>query len=76
VPVNLGLVGELEGEVTPEAMAEAGLIRKASLPVVILGDGEIDRALTVRAHRFSASARQKIEAAGGVAEVLPLVPEE
>ena len=75
-PVNLGLVGELEGEVTPETLAEAGLIKKASLPVVILGDGEIDRALTVRAHRFSASARSKIEAAGGVAEVLPLVVEE
>ena len=57
-------------------LAEAGLIKKASLPVVILGDGEIDRALTVRAHRFSASARKKIEAAGGVAEVLPLVVEE
>ena len=76
VSVNLGLVTELEGEVTPETLAEAGLIRKASLPVVILGGGEIDCALTVRAHRFSASARSKIEAAGGVAEVLPLVLEE
>lgn len=52
-------------EVDPAAMAEAGLIKKASLPVVILGDGDLDRALTVKAHRFSANARAKIEAAGG-----------
>jgi large subunit ribosomal protein L15 len=72
VPVNLGRIAGFEGEVTPESLAEAGIIRKASLPVAILGDGELDHALTVRAHRFSASARSKIEAAGGVAETLPL----
>jgi large subunit ribosomal protein L15 len=71
VPVNVERIATFDGEVTPESLAEAGLIRKASLRVVILGDGELDRALTVRAHRFSASARAKIEAAGGVAEVLP-----
>jgi len=58
-------------EVDPVAMAEAGLIKKASLPVAILGDGELDRALTVKAHRFSASARTKINAAGGTVEELP-----
>jgi large subunit ribosomal protein L15 len=42
------------------------------MPVVVLGEGEVERPLTVRAHRFSASAKAKIEAAGGVAEVLPL----
>jgi large subunit ribosomal protein L15 len=66
-PVNLGRLGVFaEGtEVDPAAMARAGLVKKASLPVVILGDGELDRALTVKAHRFSASARAKIKAAGG-----------
>ena len=72
VPVNLGRIASFEGEVTPESLAEAGVIKKPSLPVAILGDGELDHALTVRAHRFTASARAKIEAAGGVAEILPL----
>jgi len=71
IPVNLSRLANLEGEVTPEALAKAGIIRKPTLPVVILGDGELDRALTVWAHRFSASAKRKIEAAGGVAKVLP-----
>lgn len=56
---------EAESEVTPETMLAKGLIRKLKQPVKVLGQGEIDRALTVRAHKFSASARQKIEAAGG-----------
>jgi large subunit ribosomal protein L15 len=66
-PVNLGRLEVFtEGtEVDPATMAKAGLIKKASLPVVILGDGELDRALTVKAHRFSVSARAKIIAAGG-----------
>jgi large subunit ribosomal protein L15 len=72
-PVNLVDIADLEeGDVTPQVLADAGLIRKATLPVVILGDGELDRPLNVRAHRFSAAAKAKIEAAGGVAEVLPL----
>ncbi len=70
VPVNLTRIAGLEGTVTPEVLAEKGIIRNAKLPVVILGEGELDRALTVRAHRFSATAKAKIEAAGGVAEVL------
>jgi large subunit ribosomal protein L15 len=71
-PVNLDRIADFEQEVTPETLAKAGIIRKASLPVAILGRGDVDRALTVRAHRFSASAKAKIEAAGGVVEVLPL----
>ena len=55
--------------VTPEAMVEAGLVRKR-LPVKVLGRGELDRALTVQAHGFSDTARQKIEGAGGQAQVL------
>jgi large subunit ribosomal protein L15 len=71
VPVNLERIADLEGEVTPESLADAGIVKKATLPIVILADGELDRPLTVRAHRFSAAAKAKIEAAGGVAEVLP-----
>ncbi|MBN1935825.1 MAG: 50S ribosomal protein L15 [Anaerolineae bacterium] len=71
-PVNLASIADWEGEVTPELLAASGLIKKETLPVVILGEGELDRALTVKAHRFSASARAKIETAGGSVEVLPL----
>jgi len=76
-PLNLGRLGVFPdgAEVGPEDMAEAGLIKKVSLPVAILGDGELDRALTVKAHRFSASARAKIEAAGGTAVELGWVVE-
>jgi large subunit ribosomal protein L15 len=74
VPVNLADLAALsvEGPVTPELLAQHGLLKSASDPVVILANGEINRALTVRAHRVSASARSKIEAAGGAVEILPL----
>lgn len=75
VPVNLYRIAEFEGEVTPQTLAEIGIIRDASLPVVILGEGEVSRALTVRAHRFSSSAKAKIEAAGGETELLPYMTE-
>jgi large subunit ribosomal protein L15 len=55
--------------VTPEAMAEAGLVRPR-LPVKVLGGGELDRPLLVQAHGFTATARQKIEQAGGSVEIL------
>jgi len=72
-PVNLDRLGVFPDgtEVDPAIMAEADLIKKPSLPVVILGDGDLDKALTVKAHRFSASARAKIEAAGGTVVELP-----
>ncbi len=73
-PVNVGDLAERfvpHAEVTPEALAAVGLVR-AHRPVVVLGDGKLGIALHVKAHRFSASARAKIEAAGGTAEVLPL----
>ena len=63
--VNVGQLAELEGEITPESLRENGLIGSLRRPVKVLGDGELSAALTVRAHAFSASARQKIEAAGG-----------
>ncbi|MFZ5917218.1 MAG: 50S ribosomal protein L15 [Chloroflexota bacterium] len=62
-------------EVDPAVLSEASLIKKASLPVAVLGNGELDRALTVKAHRFSKSARAKIEAAGGTAVELPWIVE-
>ena len=57
-------------EVTPEALKEKGLIRNTRTDVKILGHGELAKKLTVSAHRFSATAREKIEAAGGT--VTPL----
>lgn len=74
-PVNLRDLAAIDFEdldVTPEIMAAVGLIKKATDPVVVLGDGDIDVAITVKAHRFSETARQKIEAAGGIVEVLSL----
>ncbi len=71
-PVNLGRLGAFAAgsEVTPESLAATGLIKSATEPIKILGDGELDRALTIKAHKFSASARAKIEAAGGSAVLL------
>ena len=71
-PVN---VADLEArfdagaEVTPQTLREAGLAKR-NHPVKVLGRGEISKKLTVRAHAFSASAREKIEGAGGTAEVI------
>jgi large subunit ribosomal protein L15 len=53
------------GEVTPVKLAEKGLIRDENEPIVILGRGEIKAKVRVQAHRFSKSAQEKIEAAGG-----------
>ncbi len=53
-----------------DVLAEAGLVRKAGEPVKILGTGDLGKALTVKAAKFSASAAAKIEAAGGKAEVI------
>ena len=57
-------------EVTPELLAEAGLIRNARTEVKILGHGDLSKKLTVTAHAFSATAREKIEGAGGSATAL------
>jgi large subunit ribosomal protein L15 len=73
VPVNLYRLEEFEAEaeISPATLAAAGIIKSAELPVAILGQGELDRPLVVRAHRFSSSARAKIENAGGSVEELP-----
>lgn len=72
-PVNLErlVVFEKGTEVTPEMLVEASIIKRADELVVILGRGELKHPLTVKAHRFSITARAKIEAAGGVVEELP-----
>ncbi|MFY9823935.1 MAG: 50S ribosomal protein L15 [Thermoanaerobaculia bacterium] len=67
--VNLSQLAELEGEINPEVLLEHGLVRSGK-KVKVLGDGEIGKALTVVANKFSKSAREKIEAAGGRCEEL------
>jgi large subunit ribosomal protein L15 len=70
-PVNLGELEGVPGDtIGPDELRVAGLVRKRAELVKILGDGEIGRAATVRAHAFSRSAREKIEAGGGSVEVL------
>ena len=73
-PINLALLARFAAgtKVDAAALRAAGIVKSASLPVKILGDGEVSVALTVEVDRVSASARQKIEAAGGsVVELLP-----
>ncbi|AHY47207.1 ribosomal protein L15 [Rubrobacter radiotolerans] len=70
-PVNLSDLAELFGDtIGLEELRSAGLVRKRAELVKVLGDGEIGRAVNVSAHAFSASAREKIEAAGGKVEIL------
>jgi len=61
---------QTEGEVNPESLEKAHLLRDPRNPVVILGRGEMKVALKVRAHRVSAGAKSKIEAAGGSVELI------
>jgi large subunit ribosomal protein L15 len=72
IPVNLYRLDKFaaNAEISPDTLAAAGVIKSPSLPVAILGDGEVDRPLVVKAHHFSASARAKIEKAGGSVEEL------
>lgn len=69
--VNLREFEELEGsEFGPEELKRLGLIGSVKEPVKILGEGTPGRAVTVRAHAFSATARERIEAEGGTAELI------
>jgi large subunit ribosomal protein L15 len=71
-PVNLSDLDsrfKANDEVTPESLREAGLAKRRD-PVKILARGEISKKLTVKAHAFSAQAKEKIEAAGGTAETI------
>ena len=76
-PVNVEFLQERFGEgyqeVTPAVLVEAGVIKNSDKAVAVLGNGEITTALMVKAHRFSKSAKEKIEAAGGTVEILPLI---
>jgi large subunit ribosomal protein L15 len=57
-------------EVTPDSLREAGLATRRDVPVKVLGQGDLGKALTVHAHGFSKSAREKIEAAGGTCQLI------
>jgi large subunit ribosomal protein L15 len=59
-------------EVTPEFLAQRGLIHGKNRRIKILGDGSLSKALTVKAHGFSSKAKERIEAAGGKAEIITL----
>ncbi len=71
--VNVGDINAViaqPGEVTPDTLRAAGLI-KGRHPVKVLGDGDVNKAYVVKADKFSASAKEKLEKAGGKAELIP-----
>lgn len=77
VEYNVINVGKLSvfragSEVAPSDFAEKNMLHKKQNPIVILGSGDLEKALTIKAHRFSKSAIEKIEAAGGKAEVIEM----
>jgi large subunit ribosomal protein L15 len=72
-PVNLAALQErfdAGAEVTPDALKAKGLAKRKGVPVKILAQGELSKALTVHAHAFSAAARERIEAAGGTCQII------
>jgi large subunit ribosomal protein L15 len=72
-PVNLkDLEARFDGgaEVTPDSLRENGLATRKEVPVKVLGQGELSKSLTVHAHGFSKTAREKIEAAGGTCQLI------
>jgi len=69
--VNLADLTRCEGtEITPDTLKAAGLVKRSDVPVKILGNGNVDRAYTVKVASFSKPARERLEAAGGKAEVV------
>lgn len=70
--VNLEKLDEFSAgaEITPEVLVEKGVIKDLDLPVKILGRGEVSAALKIKAHKFSKSAQEKIESAGGSVELI------
>ena len=66
--INVGDLARLDGEITPQRLVDEGVIKKLGAGLKVLGDGDLSKAIVVRAHRFSRSAREKITAAGGTAE--------
>jgi large subunit ribosomal protein L15 len=70
--LNLTRLEKLEGnEFSPETLQSSGVLKKLGKGLKILGNGEVTRKLTVKAHMFSEAAKAKIEAAGGTVEVIP-----
>ncbi|MBK5282755.1 MAG: 50S ribosomal protein L15 [Nitrospiraceae bacterium] len=71
--VNLKSLGDMiiSGTITPQALVDVGLVKRKSLPIKILGNGDLTKAIVVQAHKFSKSAEAKILAAGGRVEVIP-----
>lgn len=76
--VNLGLLNKFDSgsEVTIDSLRSAGLVHSLTKPVKVLGTGEVDRPLTVKVNKYSASAKEKIEAAGGKIEEVGYVSTE
>jgi large subunit ribosomal protein L15 len=72
VPVNVRDLDRFDpgAEVTPESLLEKGLLKNTKIDVKVLGSGEISKQLTVRVHAISATAREKIEQAGGTVDLL------
>src|SRR5437762_7167472 len=72
VPVNVGALDAFDdgAEVTPETLVERGVIKNTKTDVKLLGGGELKKKLTVRVHAISATAREKVEAAGGTVSLL------
>lgn len=68
--VNVGELGRVDGPATPEGLRAAGLIRSLRTPVKLLGGGEVESAVECSVHAASATARRKIEAAGGSVTIL------
>ena len=68
--VNLRDLERVEGDVSPETLKAAGVIGSVHRPVKVLGTGDVGRAMKVSAHKFSGSAKTKIEAAGGAVTVI------
>lgn len=69
--INIGSLAKLDGDsFDPQRLIELGIVKKLGAGLKILGTGDIDRKLTVRAHKFSQTALDKIQKAGGVAEVI------
>jgi large subunit ribosomal protein L15 len=72
IPVNVAALERFDdgAEVTPEALVEKGLLKNTKTDVKLLGNGELKKKLTVRVHAISATAREKVEKAGGTVSLL------
>lgn len=70
--INVGDLNKFEAgaEITPEILIEAGIVKQVIDGIKILGDGELNKALNIKAHKFTKTAAEKIVAAGGKAEVI------